>query len=124
MPTPKVPSRRYQKWDVKFDPTVVSARFTAIKPVAEGNAQDGLIPFANLDFAIAGLLDTNGITGPDRAKYLGLARKLYKEALRVSGGALNKYALGLKQYWVTTYGADPSVCDKVINFVLGYVPSY
>jgi hypothetical protein len=124
MPTPKVPSRRYQKWDVKFDPTVVSARFTAVKPVAEGNAQDGLIPFANLDFAIAGLLDTNGITGPDRAKYLGLARKLYKEALRVSGSALNKYALGLKQYWVTTYGADPSVCDKVINFVLGYVPSY
>jgi hypothetical protein len=124
MPTPKVPSRRYQKWDVKFDPTVVSARFTAVKPVAEGNAQDGLIPFANLDFAIAGLLDTNGITGPDRAKYLGLARKLYKEALRVSGEALNKYALGLKQYWVTTYGADPSVCDKVINFVLGYVPSY
>jgi len=124
MPTPRVPSRRYQKWDVKFDPTVVSARFTAVKPVAEGNAQDGLIPFANLDFAIAGLLDTNGITGPDRAKYLGLARKLYKEALRVSGSALNKYALGLKQYWVTTYGADPAVCDKVINFVLGYVPTY
>jgi hypothetical protein len=124
MPTPRVPSRRYQKWDVKFDPTVVSARFTAVKPVAEGNAQDGLIPFANLDFAIAGLLDTNGITGPDRAKYLGLARKLYKEALRVSGTALNKYALGLKQYWVTTYGADPTICDKVINFVLGYVPSY
>jgi hypothetical protein len=124
MPTPKVPSRRYQKWDVKFDPTVVSARFTAVKPVAEGNAQDGLIPFANLDFAIAGLLDTDGVTGPDRAKYLGLARKLYKEALRVSGTALNKYALGLKQYWVTTYGADPTICDKVINFVLGYVPSY
>jgi hypothetical protein len=124
MPTPRVPSRRYQKWDVKFDPTVVSARFTAVKPVAEGNAQDGLIPFANLDFAIAGLLDTNGVTGPDRAKYLGLARKLYKEALRVSGTALDKYALGLKQYWVTTYGADPTICDKVINFVLGYVPSY
>lgn len=124
MPTPRTPSRRYQKWDVKFDPTVVSARFTAVKPVAESNAQDGLIPFANLDFAIAGLLDQNGITGPDRAKYLALARKLQRAANRVSGSALNKYALGLKQYWVTAYGADPAICDKIINFILGYAPTY
>ena len=121
---PRTPSRRYQKWDAKFDPTVVSARFTAVKPIAEGNAQDGLIPFAQLDFAIGGLLDTNGVTGPDRAKYLGLARKLYKSAQRTSGAALDKYALGLKQLWVTTFGADPAICEKIINFVLGYVPSY
>jgi len=121
---PRTPSKRYQKWDAKFDPTVVSARFTAVKPVAEGNAQDGLIPFAQLDFAIGGLLDTNGVTGPDRAKYLGLARKLYRSGQRVSGAALDKYALGLKQLWVTTFGADPTICDKVIQFVLGYLPSY
>jgi hypothetical protein len=121
---PRTPSRRYQKWDVKFDPTVVGARFTAVKPTAESNAQDGLIPFANLDFAIGGLLDQNGVTGPDRAKYLGLARKLYRAAQRVSGSALDKYALGLKQMWVTTFGADPAICDKIINFVLGYTPSY
>jgi len=121
---PRTPSRRYQKWDAKFDPTVVSARFTAVKPIAQGNAQDGMIPFAQLDFAIGGLLDTNGVTGPDRAKYLGLARKLYKSAQRTSGAALGKYALGLKQLWVTTFGADPAICDKIISFVLGYVPSY
>jgi hypothetical protein len=121
---PRTPSRRYSKWDVKFDPTVVSARFAAVKPTAEANAQDGLIPFANLDFAISGLLDQNGVTGPDRAKYLGLARKLQKSALRTSGSAVNKIALGLKQYWVTAYGADPAICDKIINFVLGYTPTY
>jgi hypothetical protein len=124
VPTPRTPSRRYQKWDVKFDPTVVGARFTAVKPVAESNAQDGLIPFANLDFAIAGLLDKHGVTGPDRAKYLGFARKLQRAANRVSGSALNKYALGLKQYWVTAYGADPAICDEIINFILGYTPTY
>lgn len=124
MPTPRTPSRRYQKWDIKFDPTVVGTRFAAVKPVAESNAQDGLIPFANLDFAIAGLLDQNGITGPDRAKYLAFARKLQRAANRVSGSAVNKYALGLKQYWVTTYGADPAICDKIISFILGYTPTY
>jgi len=124
MPVPRTPSKRYNKWDAKFDPEVVSSRFTAIKSVAEANAQDGLIPFADLDFQLNDILDRNGIAGVDRAKYKAFARKLLKSSYRHTGSALDHVALGLKTYFVTAYGCDPSVLDSIILFVLGYTPTY
>jgi len=124
MPVPRTPSKRYNKWDAKFDPEVVSSRFTAVKTVAEGNAQDGMIPFADLDFQLNSILDSNGIAGPDRAKYKAFARKLFKSAYRHSGTALDHVALGLKDYFTVAYGCDPSVLDSIILFILGYTPTY
>jgi hypothetical protein len=121
---PRTASRRYQKWDVKFDPAVISSRFTAVKPVAEGNAQDGLIPFADFDFNLASLLDMNAVAGPDRAKYRAFGRKLLAASYKVSGKSLDHIALGLKNYFVTSYGCDPSIIDQIIQFVLGYTPTY
>jgi len=124
MPIPRTPSKRYNKWDVKFDPTVVSSRFTAVKSIAEMNAQDGMIPFADLDFTINDILDKNAIAGVDRAKYKAFARKLLKSSYRHTQSALDHVALGLKNYFVTAYGCDPSVLDAIILFILGYTPTY
>jgi len=124
MPVPRTPSRRYAKWDAKFDPAVISSRFTAVKATAEANAQDGLIAFASFDFDLAALLDKNAIAGPDRAKYRAFGRKLMRAADRTTGKALDHIALGLKNYFATAYGCDPAVLDQIIQFVLGYTPTY
>lgn len=124
MPIPRTPSRRYAKWDAKFDPTVISSRFEAIKSEAQARAQDGLIPYADFDFTLADLLDKNGITGPDRAKYRAFGRKLLKASYRHTQSALDHIALGLKNYFVISYGCDPNVLDQIILFILGYTPTY
>jgi len=124
MPLPKLPQRRYEKWSNKYVPDTISARFSQVETEAKERAQEGLITFANLDFDIAPILDSHGIAGPDRAKYLAFARKLTRASMRVTGKALDNVALGLKSYFVTAYGLDPTVADEIIKKVLGYVPTY
>lgn len=124
MPIPKSPQRRYAKWSSKYVPDTVSARFSQVETEAKERAQEGMIPYANLDFTIAPVLDKNGVAGPDRAKYLALARKVAREADRLTGRALDNVVLGLKSYFVTAYGLDPTIADEVIQAVIGYVPTY
>lgn len=124
MPIPRTPSRRYQKWLAKFDPDVIRSRFEAVKDVATGNAQDGLIPYANFDFVLSDLLDKHGIAGPDRAKYRAFARKALRASYTHTQSALDHVILGLKSYFVTAYGCDPDVLDAIILQVLGYTPTY
>jgi len=124
MALPKGGQRRYSKWEVKFVPETISARITQVADEAKERAQEGLVVYADLDVTIAPVLDENGITGPDRAKYLALARKVKKAAMRVSGNALDTQVLGLKQYFVSSFGCDPTIADKVIEAVVGKVPAY
>lgn len=124
MPTPKAPANRYAKWSAKFVPATISERFTQVQSIAFTNAQNGLIPYANLDFTLAQVLDKHGITGPDRAKYLALGRKVAREADRLTGKALNTVVAGIKAYFVTAYGVDPAVADDIITAVVGTLPTY
>ena len=61
MPVPKSPQRRYAKWSSKFDPATISSRFTQVQAEAQERAQEGLIPYANLDFELSDVLNKNGV---------------------------------------------------------------
>lgn len=124
MPLVRTPQRRYSKWASKYVPDTISARFSQVETEAKERAEEGLIIFGNFDFEIAPILDKYGIAGPNRANYLAFARKVLRSAMRVTGKALDNQVLGLKAYWTTAYGADPTVLDEIINKVLGYIPTY
>jgi len=124
MPLFKLGSDRYQKYERKYNPTVIGTRFTDIRELALRRAQEGLITFASIDQLVGPILDSYGITGPDRAKYLGFAKKLLKHALRHKGEAAKAFATGLKSYYVTAMKADPTVLDEIINVVMGWVAAY
>jgi len=124
MPLPRSGQRRHKKWKSKFVAETISARITQVLDEADERAEEGLITYANLDLQLNPILDKHGIAGPDRAKYKAFGRKLLKASLRTSGRAVDVVALGLKSYFVTSYGCDPSVVDEIISAVLGYVPTY
>ena len=115
---------RIRKYEAKFNPTVISTRFSDVRDLAIERAQDGLITMASVDDLVRPILDKYGVAGPDRAKYLGFAKKLFKHASRASGEAATKIASGLKSYFVTAYGCDPAILDEIINVVTGYVTPY
>ncbi|RLF82411.1 hypothetical protein DRN38_00125 [Thermococci archaeon] len=124
MPLVRSGQERHEKWVAKYNPTVVSTRFTDVESVAKARAQDGLGIYADLDIRIGSILDQHGVTGPDRAKYLAFARKVQKAALRVSGAALNTQVLGLKQYFITSYKCEEPILDAILQGIIGYVPTY
>ena len=115
---------RIRKYEVKFNPTVVSTRFTDVKDLAIERAQEGLITFAGIDDLVRPILDKYGVMGTMKALYLAFARKLYKHVSRTGGEAASKVASGLKSYFVTAYGADPAILDEIINVVVGYAVPY
>lgn len=124
MPLFRLGVDRYQKFEKKWNPTVIGTRFTDVRDVALARAQEGLITFATIDQLVGPILDAYGVTGTDRGKYLGFAKKLLKHALRHKGEAAKKFASGLKQYYVTAMGADPAILDEIINVVMGWVAAY
>jgi hypothetical protein len=115
---------RFAKWRRKYDPATVSARFTQVADVAEARAQEGLTTYASIQELVRGILDSYGINGPDRAKYLGFANKLLSHSLRAKGDAAVKMAQGLKQFYTTAFDADPKILDDIIQVVTGWVPPY
>lgn len=115
---------RFRKWKAKYDPATISSRFTQVADIAAERAQEGLLKWASIQDIVRPILDRYGITGTDRAKYLGFANKLLKHALRASGDAGAAYAAGLKSFYVTALKADPAILDEIIQVITGYVTAY
>jgi hypothetical protein len=120
----RIGQARFAKWRAKYDPATISARFTQVADVAAARAQEGLTKYASVQDLVRPILDKYGVTGTDRAKYLGFANKLLKHALRASGDAGAAYAAGLKSFYVTALKADPAILDEIIQVVTGYVAPY
>jgi len=124
MPLYRTGVDRFKKWSAKFVPDTVAARFTQVKDVAMDRGQAGLLKFADAQDLIRPILDKYGITGPDRAKYIGFANKLLKHVARHGGAAMSVIAAGLKAYYVQAYKADPAILDEIINVIAGIVLAY
>jgi hypothetical protein len=115
---------RFDKWKAKYDPATISNRFTQVANVAADRAQEGLLTFASVQDLVRPILDKYGVTGTQRALYLGFANKLLKHASRISDKAGSNIASGLKSFYVTSFGADPSIIDEIVQVVTGYVTPY
>jgi len=124
MPLYRTGIDRYKKWERKYVPDTVSARFGQVEPVAKERAQAGLIEWASMQDLVRGILNKYGVTATDRAKYLGFANKLLKHMLRHGAESAKVYAEGLKSYYVTALKADPVILDEIIQVITGWVVPY
>jgi len=114
----------FKKYQAKYNPTVVSTRFTDVESVAFDRAQAGQNAVATVRELIRPILDEYGITGGQRGTYLAFGLKLWKHVVRSKGEAAKKFADGLKSYFVTAFGLDPSILDEITQVVSGWVIPY
>ena len=124
MPLYKSGLDMWKKYRVKYNPTVIGSRFTDVQDLALDRAQEGLNTVATIRDLIRPILDEYGVVGGLRATYLAFGTALMKHALRQKGDAASKIASGLKSYYTTAYGLDPSVCDEIIQVVVGWAIAY
>ncbi len=124
MPLYKTGIDMYKKYEKKFNPTLVGTRFTDVQEVALERAQAGLNTVNTVRELVRPILDGYGITGGIRATYLAFGLALYRHIIRQKGEAGKKYANGLKSYYVTAMGLDPSILDEIIQVVAGWVIPY
>ena len=114
----------YKKFEKKFNPTVIGTRFGDIKDLALERAQAGLNTVGTVRDLVRPILDEYGIAGGTRGTYLAFAMALMRHVLRVKGETAKKIASGLKSYYVTAYGLDPSILDEIIQVVCGWALPY
>jgi len=124
MPLYKKGVDRFKKWERKYVPETVSARFSQVSDIAKERAQLGLNEWATAQDLVRPILDKYGVTGTDRAKYIGFANKLLKHMLRHSGESAKAFAEGLKSFYVTAMKADPTILDEIIQVITGWVVPY
>jgi hypothetical protein len=124
MPLYKTGLAMWQKYSIKFNPTVVGTRFTDIKSLALDRAQEGLNMVATVRELIRPILDEKSIAGGLRATYLAFGTALMKHVIRQKSGSATKIATALKSYFVSAYGLDPSICDEIIQVVVGWAIPY
>lgn len=114
----------FKKYQAKFNPTVIGTRFTDVQATALERAQAGLNQVHTVRELVRPILDEYGITGGARATYLAFATMLWRHIIRQKGDAAKKYADGLKSYFTTAFGLDPSILDEIIQVVSGWVIPY
>ena len=114
----------FKKYEKKYNPSVIGTRFTDVKDLALERAQEGLLTIGTIRDLVRPILDAYGITGPTRGTYLAFAQKLWRHVSRAKGEAAKKIATALKNYFVSAYDLDPSICDEIINVVVGYAIPY
>jgi len=119
MPFVRTLRDRVEKFSTKVVSDVVRDRFTQVETIAKGRVAEGLSPVVNIRELTRKILEEAGVPSGQHAVYYSYAFKAASKALSHSGETLNKELEGLKAMWVTAYGADPTIIDKIIKLVTG-----
>jgi hypothetical protein len=125
MPLVRKIGDRLEKYSIKYpDATTMTARITAVKPIMDLRYQAASSPIVNVVDTVRGIIESTGVPSGLHGIYYAFGQILAKLMFSHTGATLNKEVVGLKNMWVTAYGADPAVLDKIITAVLGAVPPY
>jgi len=124
MPLYKTGLDMWKKYVAKYNPAVVSTRFTDVQAIAHDRAQEGLNMIGTVRDLIRQILDGYGIGGGQRATYLAFGTMLLRHIIRQKEEVARLTANGLKAYFTTAYGLNPDICDEIIQVVTGWVIPY
>jgi len=124
MPLYKTGLDMWKKYQVKFNPAVVGTRFGDVRDLALDRAQEGLNLVGTVRDLVRPILDEYGVGGGQRATYLAFGTALLRHVVRQKGDVMKNTSSGLKSYYVTAYGLDPTICDEIIQVITGWVVPY
>jgi Sulfolobus virus coat protein C terminal. len=108
----------FEKYQKKYNPTVIGTRFGDVQDVALARAQSGLNKVDAIRAMVRDYLDAKGITGGLRAVYLAFALKLWKHVERQGGAASDKIANGLIAYFSTAFDLDTALLTDIANAII------
>jgi hypothetical protein len=125
MPFVRKIADRLEKYEIKYpDATTMTARITAVKSLMDLRYQAASSPIVNVVDIVRGIIESEGVPTGLHALYYAFGQILAKLMFSHTGATLNKEIVGLKQMWVTAYGADAAILDRIVTAILGAVPPY
>lgn len=113
-----------EKYSLKYDQANYTAAITAVKTLMESAYQAGHSVIYDVVERVRGILDSEGVPSTLWGIYLAFAQKLASKTFSFSIKTLQTEASALKAEFVAAHGADPDILDKIIEAILGSVPTY
>jgi hypothetical protein len=110
----KAADNRATKYAAKFDPTVVSSRFTALKSYSSTEFAAAAATYASLETTIKGAIEAKVPSPTLMPFYLAFGRQVYSKAQRYSGLTLFNEAMAAKAVW-TARGLDAGILTDIMN---------
>jgi len=105
---------RIRKYAQKFDPTVVSARFTAVRDLAVEQFQTHAADLEGMEILVKTTI-SDRVTNPlEVPQYLDFARELYRLTKTHGGRVLVAEANAMKAKW-TARGLNPAILDLIVG---------
>jgi hypothetical protein len=118
MPLYKSGIDMFEKYQKKYNPTVIGTRFTDVQATALARAQAGLNAVDTIRSMVRDYLDQKGVTGGQRATYLAFALKLWKHVSREGGAASDKISTGLISYFKTAFDLQEALLTDIANSII------
>jgi hypothetical protein len=125
MPFVRKIADRLEKYEAKYpDATTMTARITAVKSLMDLRYESASSPIVNVVDIVRGIIESEGVPSGLHALYYAFGQKVAAAMFSHTGPTLNKEIVGLKNMWVTAYGADTEILDRIVTAILGAVPPY
>ena len=105
---------RIKKYTAKFDPTVVSARFTAVKDLAVSMFQVHAADLEGMENLVKNAIQDKISNPLEIPQYLDFARELYRLTKKHSGKVLVSEVEVAKAKW-TARGLNPEILDTIVG---------
>ncbi|MEM1589333.1 MAG: hypothetical protein QW175_02800 [Candidatus Bathyarchaeia archaeon] len=105
---------RYRKYQAKFDPAVVSARYTAVKEIANEQQAARQAELADLMNDVRGILNSYGVSSLMTVLYTSFANKIYGINRRFTDPVRQTEAHAAAQLWVSR-GANREILNNILG---------
>lgn len=105
---------RIKKYTAKFDPTVVSARFTAVRDLAVSMFQVHAADLEGMENLVKNAIQDKISNPLEIPQYLDFARELYRLTKKHSGKVLVSEVEVAKAKW-TARGLNPEILDTIVG---------
>jgi hypothetical protein len=114
---------RFRKYGAKFDPTVVSARFTALKDIAVEQTQSQQATLKALEDEIKKILSSHALPTWHNIPYLNAGRAMYRKSRSFTGPTFENEVLAIIEGWASK-GLDRDILVEIAGLFGVAVPSY
>jgi len=114
---------RFKKYNAKFDPDVVRARFAAVKDLAMEQVQGLFEDLVAMEKEVKALLNELGVPVTLIPMYLSYARQLWHAKKRHTAKTLKTEVEARKALW-SARGLDPAILDEIAKLVVGSIIYY
>jgi len=124
MPIVKRLDDMHKKFELKYDGTNVTNRLNAVKDIMDSRYEAASSVIYNVVETVRDILSEEGVPSGLWAMYISFAEKIAKLTFSHKGLTLQKEVSAEKQHYITAFGADPALLDRIIEAVIGIVPPY